>query len=150
LGPSTSIFGEGEPGKWPLEMYAKMIGAKGIPITAVVTEMRFDMSSSTPKITFKPLRFLETGEHEAAIEQGKSPDAVRAITMTVAQADGVQKLAAPAPKAPRKEEAPAVEVSDVADVEEEASEPTKRVAKKEEIAPKKDLTDILDDWDDNN
>lgn len=43
--PSTSIFGEGESGKWPLQMYAKMIGGKGVPITAVVTEMRFDTAS---------------------------------------------------------------------------------------------------------
>lgn len=154
--PSTSIFGEGEPGKWPLEMYAKMIGAKGIPITAVVTEMRFDMSSSTPKITFKPARFLEADEHAEAIEQGKSPEALKAITMTVAQADGVQKVAevvqVTAPKAP-VEDAPVEKVvseKPAVEPEAETEEPTKRSTKKEEPAPKKDLTDILDDWDDNN
>ena len=94
--PSTSIFGEGESGKWPLQMYAKMIGSKGCPITAVVTEMRFDTASSTPKITFKPVRFLESNEIGTAIEQGKSPEAIKAITMTVA----AEKTDAPKLEAP--------------------------------------------------
>lgn len=139
--PSTSIFGEGESGKWPLQMYAKMIGAKSVPITAVVTEMRFDTASSTPKITFKPVRFLEADEIGNAIKQGKSPEAIKAITMTVAaEKTDAPKLEAPAeaPKAKAEASAPA----------EEASEPTKRASKKEEPAPKKDLGKILSDWDD--
>jgi hypothetical protein len=142
--PSTSIFGEGEPGKWPLQTYAKMIAAKGVPITAVVTEMRFDTSSSTPKVVFKPVRFLEANEIENAIEQGKSPSAINAITMTVAQTDGVQKLEAPKVEAP-KAEAPKAEPKVEA---EEVDEPVKRSAKKEEPTPKKDLSKILSDWDD--
>lgn len=139
--PSTSIFGEGEPGKWPLQTYAKMIAAKGVPITAVVTEMRFDTASSTPKVIFKPVRFLEANEIETAIEQGKSPSAVNAITMTVAQTDGVKdapKLEAPKaePKAETKVEAEPVD------------EPVKHSTKKEEPTPKKDLSKILSDWDD--
>lgn len=136
--PSTSIFGEGEPGKWPLEMYAKMIGSKGVPITAVVTEMRFDTASSTPKVIFKPVRFLEANEITTAIEQGQSAAAKRAITMTVAQADGVQKL-----EAPKAEATPEVEAHPEA-----VEEPTKRATKKEEPAPKKDLSKILSSWDD--
>lgn len=135
--PSTSIFGEGEAGKWPLQMYAKMIGAKGVPITAVVTEMRFDTASSTPKITFKPVRFLESSEITTAIEQGKSAEAIKAITMTVAKAkDDAPALEAPAKKS-EDTPAPAVE-----------AEPTKRVAKKEEPTAKKDLAKVLSDWDD--
>ena len=136
--PSTSIFGEGEAGKWPLQMYAKMIGAKGVPITAVVTEMRFDTASSTPKITFKPVRFLESSEITTAIEQGKSTEAIKAITMTVAKAD----------KDAPKLEAPKVEIkAKPAELEAEA-EPTKRTAKKEEPTAKKDLAKVLSDWDD--
>jgi hypothetical protein len=137
--PSTSIFGEGESGKWPLQMYAKMIGGKGVPITAVVTEMRFDTASSTPKVTFKPVRFLESNEISVAIEQGKSDAAQKAITMTVSQADGVQKLAAPAPQATPTPQAAEPEA---------ASEPTKVSKKKEEAADKKNLNDILSNWDD--
>lgn len=142
--PSTSIFGEGEAGKWPLQMYAKMIGGKGVPITAVVTEMRFDTASSTPKVTFKPVRFLETNEISIAIEQGKSDAAQKAITMTVSQADGVPKLAAPVQQAAPAEAAPQAAES-VA-----TPEPTKVSKKKEEPTEKKDLKDILSDWDDEN
>lgn len=139
--PSTSIFGEGEAGKWPLQMYAKMIGGKGVPITAVVTEMRFDTASSTPKITFKPVRFLEANEITQAIEQGKTDAALKAITMTVAQTDGVQKLAAPVAQAPAEEQAEEAPEAVVA-------EPTKVTKKKDEVAAKKDLASILSEFDD--
>lgn len=144
--PATSIFGAGENNKWPLQTYAKMIASKGIPITSVVTEMRFDTASSTPKLTFKPARFLETDEFNTALDQGKSPDATKAITMTVAQVDGVKddgeqfETAAPAAK----------KAAPVAEPEEEAApEPVKRSSKKEEApAPKKDVSKILEEWDD--
>jgi len=143
--PAASIFGAGEAGKWPLQTYAKMIGSKGVPITAVVTEMRFDTSSATPKLTFKPVRVLDSNEHAAAIDQGKSATAKRAITMTVAETDGVKVAEANALEfetvKPKKEVA-AVEV-------EEVEEPVKRTAKKEEApTEKKDLSKILDEWDD--
>ena len=117
-------------------MYAKMIGAKGVPITAVVTEMRFDTASSTPKITFKPVRFLESNEIQTAIEQCKSTEAIKAITMTVAKA----KDDAPALEAPKAEiKAKPAELE---------AEPVKRTTKKEEPTPKKDLAKVLSDWDD--
>jgi hypothetical protein len=138
--PSQSIFGEGEPGKWPLQTYAKMIGSKGVPITSVVTEMRFDTNSATPKLTFKPARFLETDEFNTALGKGKTGDAIKAITMTVAQVDGVDSEV-PAQET-EKAEAPKVEAEAV-------EEPTKRASKKDEApAPKKDLTKILEEWDD--
>jgi hypothetical protein len=139
--PSTSIFGEGENGKWPLQTYAKMIGGKGVPISTVVTEMRFDTNSSTPKVVFKPVRFLEANEIGTAIEQGKSKAAISAITMTVAQTDG-NKSDAP------KLEAPKAKAKVEAEAEAPQAEPVKVTAKKEEPTPKKDLTKILSDWDD--
>jgi len=142
--PAQSIFGNVENGKMPLQAYAKFLGSHGLPVTAVVTEMRFDTASSTAKLTFKPARFLETEEFNVALEQGKSTDAIKAITMTVAQADGIkndseefEQVAAPAPK----KAAPVVE-------EDDAPEPVKRTAKKEDApAPKKDVTKILAEWD---
>jgi hypothetical protein len=148
--PSQSIFGEGEPGKWPLQTYAKMIGSKGVPITSVVTEMRFDTNSATPKLTFKPVKFLETAEFNAAVSKGKTGDAIKAITMTVSQADGVdsevpvQEISKV--EAPREE--PKVPVQEISKAE-AVEEPTKRATKKEEApAPKKDLNKILEEWDD--
>ena len=146
--PATSIFGAGENGKWPLQTYAKMIASKGVPIPSVVTEMRFDTNSSTPKLTFKPARFLETDDFNTALEQGKSPDAIRAITMTVAQVDKVtdkddgEEFEQVAKVAPKK-------AAPVAETEDETPEPVKRASKKEEApAPKKDVSKILEEWDD--
>lgn len=136
--PAASIFGEGAPGKWPLQTYAKMIGSKGIPISTVVTEMRFDTDSATPKLTFKPVKVLDKADALKAIEQGKTEAATKAITMTVAEVDGAK--AAPKLEAP-KEEAPKV-------VAEEVVEPTKRTKKEEAPAEKKDLSKILSEWDD--
>lgn len=140
--PAASIFGAGEPGKWPLQTYAKMIGSKGVPITAVVTEMRFDTSSATPKLTFKPIKVLNPDEHNMVIDQGKSDAAQRAITMTVSQADNVKEPQAPKLESTKPAKAEVVEV-------EEVEEPVKRSAKKEEApAEKKDLSKILNEWDD--
>lgn len=140
--PATSIFGEGAAGKWPLQAYAKMLGSKGIPITAVVTEMRFDTGSATPKINFKPVSFLDAAQHQSAINQGGTEAAKRAITMTVAEADGAKPkaLAAPKPAA-----APTPEPG-----EEAIAEPVKRSSKKAEeaAAEKPDLSKILAEWDD--
>lgn len=145
--PATSIFGAGEPGKWPLQTYAKMLGGKGVPVTAVVTEMKFDTNSATPKITFRPVRVLEPHEHEAVINQGKSVAAQRAITMTVAESDGVKVAPPSAPKLEAKPAAVKVQAEEV--VEAEEAPPAKRTAKKEEApSEKKDLSKILDEWDD--
>ena len=137
--PAKSIFGEGTAGKWPLQAYAKMLGSKGIPITAVVTEMRFDTDSATPKVIFKPVKFLDAAEHQTVITQGASEAAKRAITMTVAETDGAKVK--PKVEEPKEASAASVEAAD--------PEPTKRSSKKtEETAPKADLSKILSEWDD--
>lgn len=137
--PAKSIFGEGTAGKWPLQAYAKMLGSKGIPITAVVTEMRFDTDSATPKVVFKPVKFLDASEHQTVITQGASEAAKRAITMTVAETDGAKV----------KPKIEGVKEASAAPVEAADPEPTKRSSKKtEEAAPKADLSKILSEWDD--
>jgi len=144
---AQSLFGEGSPGKWPLQTYAKMIGSKGIPVTAVVTEMRFDTDSSTPKITFKPIRVLDSHEHQRVVDQGLTDAAIKAITMTVAEVDSA-KAAKPSVKVEHKPE-PKVEPKAEVVQEEAAPAPVKRSVKKEEEVPaKKDLSSILSEWDD--
>jgi hypothetical protein len=150
--PAASVFGKGENGKWPLQTYAQMVASKGVPITSVVTEMRFDTSAQSPKLTFKPVRFLETDEFMAAVEQGKTLDAVRAITMTVAQSDGIES--APKAEKPKAVAAPkpvaAPKVEEPEEVEESEPEPKKVSTKKaqEEPAPKAKISSILSEWDD--
>lgn len=142
--PATSIFGKGEGGKLPLNAYAQFLAGFNVPITAVVTEMRFDTSVETPKLTFKAVRPLTEEEFDLGQQQGQSPSAKQAITFTVAQQDGVKKLENKKPEAPaevKPDEAKSAAVEEPA--------PTKRAGKdKPQVAEKKDLAKILEDFDD--
>jgi hypothetical protein len=134
--PAKSIFGRGDNDKMPFQQYAKYVGSQGKSLSTLVTEMRMDSDSDTPKLTFKPVRFLSREEWVIAKEKGESPAARAAVIQTPSQTDGVKKkqLAAPAPKA---------ETSD------DIAEPTKRPAKKNiEPAPKKEFNDVLKQWTD--
>ena len=133
--PAQSIFGAAENGKMPLQSYAKFLGSHGLPVTAVVTEMRFDTASATPRLTFKAVRPLNEEELAMTQEKGQSAEAKSAIAATAAQMDGATKVSAPAVEAPKAE--PKVEAEAV-----ETAEPTKRAKK----AAPKDVADILDDW----
>lgn len=137
--PAQSIFGAAENGKMPLQAYAKFLGSHGLPVTAVVTEMRFDTASATPRLTFKAVRPLSEEELAQTQEKGQSAEAKAAIAATAAQLDGATKASTPAPvQAPKAQ--PKVEAEAVEPVE--AVEPTKRAKK----AAPKDVADILDDW----
>jgi len=133
--PAQSIFGAAENGKMPLQSYAKFLGSHGLPVTAVVTEMRFDTASATPRLTFKAVRPLNEEELAMAQDKGQSAEAKSAIAATAAQMDGATKISAPAVEVPKAE--PKVEAEAV-----ETAEPTKRAKK----AAPKDVADILDDW----
>lgn len=136
--PAQSIFGAAENGKMPLQSYAKFLGSHGLPVTAVVTEMRFDTASATPRLTFKAVRPLNEEELAQTQEKGQSAEAKSAIAATAAQMDGATKaeFIRPAVEAPKTE--PKVQAEAV----EETAEPTKRAKK----AAPKDVADILDDW----
>jgi len=128
---ATSIFGRGDTDKMPFQQYAKYVGSQGKNINTLVTEMRLDSDSDTPKLTFKPVRFLSREEWETAREKGDTPAAKAAITQTPATTDGGKK-AIPKPAASALEDVP---------------EPTKRTTKKnEEPAAKKDFADVINSW----
>jgi hypothetical protein len=134
--PSKSIFGKVENNKMPLEAYVKYLAAHGVNVEDVVTEMRFDTDSATPKLTFSPVRPLEEHEHNICSLKAQTQEAKNAITMNVAQTDGVVEKRLAAPKASPKQEAEAVE------------EPTKRPSKKQEETAAKDMAALVDEWDD--
>lgn len=90
--PAQSIFGKPENGVVPLQAYAKQLVAHKVSVSAVVTEMRFDTTSATPKVGFKPVRFLTREEFELAKEQGMSPEAQDAIKTSVFAQDGGEAL----------------------------------------------------------
>ena len=125
--PATSIFGNSKDiNKMGFQQYAKYIGSQGKNINSLVTEMRLDSDSSTPKLTFKPVRYLQQEEWQSAVEFGNSPEAKQAVTMAFTKKESRDALPAPDAK-----------------VESEA-EPAKR--KKAEPAQKKDLTSVMSNW----
>jgi hypothetical protein len=151
--PSTSVFGDAEGGgkKMPLQAYGRHLKAYNTPAISIVTEMRFDIDSATPKLVFSPVRALEEDELATAVKLQNHPDTIKAITMNVSQMDGV----IPAPKGalPMEEPAPAPvpkaapKATKVA--AEEVDEPIKVTKKSAPAAePKSELSDIVGDWDD--
>lgn len=140
--PPTSVFGDGEKGKLPLQAYARHLKNHGTPITGVVTEMRFDTASPTPKLVFKPVRPVSEEEFETIQRLKDTPEAVNAITMTVAQTDGV-KDKKPALAAPKAEAEPVEKVE-----AEEVEEPKKAAPKKAAPTAEPKLEDLVGEWDD--
>jgi hypothetical protein len=139
---SKSVFYDmkhpGDLEHMPFNQYAKYVGTQGYNLNSLVTEMRFDEDSTVGKLFFRPVRFLEKHEWEKSVAQGETAAAKNAITMTVAQTDGLKKLAAPEPVAK-------AEVASVT-VDAEVAEPTKRVEKKADPKAKPDLKAVLGDW----
>lgn len=123
--PSNSLWNS-DNGKLGLRPYAEFLGSHGLGVTSVVTEMRFDTASSSPKLSFKATRPLTEDELGLVMTRSKSPEAMRAIGSTAAELDGA-KLAAPKPAAEP----------------EPVKEPVKRETK--QAAPK-DVSAILDGW----
>lgn len=152
--PSTSIFGDAENGKMPLQAYGLHCKAHNTPVEALITEMRFDTASSTPKLTFKEVRFLNDAEADVVLAMRDHEDTIRATTFTVSQMDGVseapKQIAAPEEKAKPKAE-PKAEPKVEAEPKAEAVEEPKKVAKKAAApapTPDADLADIVGEWDD--
>lgn len=142
--PATSVFGDTENGKMPLQAYVRFLGSRDYCPEIVVTEMRFDTSSPTPKLVFKPVRDLSDAELAIVSELAEAPETVKAVTLNVSQMDGVIPAPKPALFAPE----PVVEAAP-APVE-EVEEPKLKVSKKS-AAPAEapaDLADVMADWDD--
>lgn len=89
--PAASIFGKGEGDKMPLREYVTQLSTIPVNIDTVVTKMKFDLDSSSPKLFFSPVRYLTEDEYAIAQKQGKTPEAQRAIETTVAEADTAAK-----------------------------------------------------------
>jgi hypothetical protein len=143
---SKSVFYDmkhpGDLEHMPFNQYAKYVGTQGYNLNSLVTEMRFDGDSTVGKLFFRPVRFLEKPEWEESVKQGETAAAKNAITMTVAQTDGLKKLAAPQPAVAEAEEVASV----VVEAEAEIAEPTKRAEKKADPKAKPDLKSVLGDW----
>ena len=144
--PATSIFGDADNGKMPLQAYGRFVRSHGSEVEAIITEMRFDTSSPTPKLVFKPVRDLTMEEARTVIELADAPETIKAVTLTVSQMDGVT----PAPKEELFEKPLLPKVQAEPEVAEEVEEPKLKVSKKSAPVESKpaDLADVMADWDD--
>lgn len=160
--PATSIFGKEEGDKRPLQAYARFLALQSPPINPeqIVTRMRFDTTSESPKLFFQPMRWLTEDEYAIVKTQAETADAKAAIVMTVTQTDSKSKAAplalpgktpvaeeaadaeeAPAPK-PKAKAKPAPVEDDEPEVRKESAKPSAVPAKKSKLA------DVVADWDD--
>lgn len=132
---STSIFGTGDQDHMPFNQYLTYIVSQGFSINALVTEMKFDSNSDTPKLVFSPIRFLDEDEYEQAGRLSETQETKMAISAPKIES---KKPALPAPKV----EAPVVEEEDE---EEAAPEPVTRKPSVKAQAPsaKPELEAIL-------
>jgi hypothetical protein len=140
---ATSMFGKADGDKLPFEAYVRYLASHNAPVTAVVTEMRFDIKSPVPKLFFSPVRVLTDDEWETCREKAATPEAKAAVTVSFA----AEKAAAPAarPKAITK---PKPLAEPVAEPEEEEIAPVKveKKAKPAAVAETDDLADLIDEW----
>lgn len=156
--PATSIFGDGKGSDMGLQAYIKFLVGHDAPAVAVLTEMRFDEESATPKLYFRAVRGLEAEELQLALGARESEDAQKALAFTVGQVGGPKP--ATKPKAPVEAEAPKkapavkarAKTKPVEEAEDEdTSEPTKVVKGKTEVLPAKTankIASIIDAWGD--
>lgn len=166
--PATSIFGKEDGDNRPLQAYARWLVAQGVDPSTVVTRMKFDTASESPKLFFKAMRWLTDEEFAQATTQGETADAKKAITMDAAGMDMGKPADALKGKAPAKATpVPEVEEEDEApapapkakvkakpapvEAQEEDEEPVVKkaaAAKPTSVPGKKALADVVADWDD--
>ena len=157
--PATSLFGKPEGDNRPLQAYAQALAAGNAEVNMVVTRIKFDAKSESPKLFWKAMRWLEQEEYDAVKELAETPEATKAITMSFSnvannalpaegtplppkkKAAAVEDDEAPAP-APKKKAKPAP-------VEEDDDAPAVKGKKTAPAAPPaSNLAAALENWDD--
>jgi hypothetical protein len=156
--PATSIFGDAKGSNMPLQAYVRFLDAHDMPVMALVTKMYLDEDADVPKVYFSAERPLDEEELQKVLDLRTSPDAKRAVEMTVSQADGAAskpaKAAEPAKVKPAVEAEKPAKAKPKAKVEEpeedEDDAPPKRVAAKkaQPVVEETALADLVDEWDD--
>jgi hypothetical protein len=136
--PATSIFGQGENGKMPLEQYARFLAGHSIGVTAVVTEARFDTSSTSPKLTFSAVRALTEEEYAIVANKKTHPDALSAVAFTPATTPQTSKPAGSPFTSPAVAPTPAIASGE--------DEPKVRKEKGPVKPVNSSIEDIIADW----
>jgi hypothetical protein len=142
--------------QWREDQVQPIEAAGGDP-AKLVTQMRFDTKAPVPKLFFKPVRWLDADEIDTCIAQGATPEAERAVQMTVSQQDGVPAASTPAPlaigpapTAPKSAKPKPAPAPARAAEPEEGAEPEVRQkpAAANAVPPASKLAATLSDWDD--
>lgn len=143
--PATSVFGDDQK-KMAMQAYARHLNGHSTPLAAVITEMRFDTTASTPKLCFKPIRPLEESELNITVAAQKNPETQKLVALTVKPKSEDDKPALP----PAKKADSLFGASENAEDEDEiVDEPKVKVSKKKAVPePKTDLSSLLDEFDD--
>lgn len=170
--PATSLFGAAEGKKMPLDAYRRFLKGHGIPLDCVVTEMRFDTDSSTPKVIFSAVQPLEEDEFRICQERASTTEATQAVVIEFAAAKAEKEAKAEKPVAKPKAEAKAADPDDDDDggfkpvkadngfskpqkvekvqaeeVDEDEPQPKRRASKKAEpVAATPDVANVLGKW----
>lgn len=145
--PPASIRALGE--------YGQLLAKRGVGYNMVVTKIAFDSEAESPKLTFKPIGFLDDAAF-AEVQEVVRGDTVTSIlgaavvptAAEVADADGVIPEAAapaPAPAKATKAAKPQVTEDEVEETVQAATKPTKAAAPK--AAPKPAPAVVEDDGD---
>ena len=134
---ATSIFGDGNGSDdMPLDAYVRRMDANNPPVNLddVVTRLKFDDNTDTPKLNFATVRFLSENESEIVQAQGSSPIAMQITDIRI-------------PTKPKAlaviEEKPAAKVTKAAVVDDEGDAEPVVVAKKSRETT---LKGTLDAW----
>lgn len=141
--PATSVFGDNRQ-KMGLQTYARFLDSQRAPLASLLTELRFDTDSSTPKLCFKPVRVLEKDELQVAIQVQQAPETEKLIALSVKHKEDTTP-ALPKFEPPKVE--PKVQMQGD---EEEIEEPKIKVSKKKKVESPEDidLASLLDGFDD--
>ena len=110
--PAKSLFGKPDGANLPMQAYGQWhVNVNKSKIEDVVTRLKFDLKAESPKLFFKPMRWLEAEEKEVIAKQAQGEDALKAVTTSFGMSVPAPAVALPPPmeKPKPKIAAPVVE-----------------------------------------
>lgn len=164
--PATSIFGS-EKEKMGMQAYARFLASHKAPTASIVSELKFDTDSTSPKLTFKPVRPLNEAELTIVAELQKDPETAKLVELKISPKEHDEEVPEalsfrdagsedePKTEKPKKDKKakaktkkpePEPEVDEDED-EEEEDEPKVKVSRKPKpVEEPDDLSALLDGW----
>ncbi len=142
--PATSFFGKRSGTDMGMQAYGTYLTEQKNVFSSVVTELRFDEDSETPKLFFRPMRNVTQEELDAAEGLYDAEVTEEAVTMSVFQTDrdGDAGDAAPEPEKVKEPE-PEPEPEPKPVKEDVVEEPVTRAAKADTPKPSSGADDPL-------